>query len=223
MAGTVMKRRGARGARGVGGVSGASDGRVAMLVRLCVLGMVAGVLVGMALGALVPTVNKAPADPVRGEDSGYGDGAVPGEDAAPGEGAVPGDRSVPGERPVSSAGADLASEPDAVAVARQLVAARDAAISAGDIAALSALSVPEGEAAAADAKLRSVLENTPVAHVETEVREAFWVGENLLEVVTVQRSLVLASGETIGPQPERCARWQLSPQPWRIVAVHPCP
>ncbi len=188
-----MNRRGARGARGVGGVSGASDGRVAMLVRLCVLGMVAGVLVGMALGALVPTVNKAPADPVRGEDPGYGDGA------------------------------DLASEPDAGAVARQLVAARDAAISAGDIAALSALSVPEGEAAAADAKLRGILENTPVVHVETEVREASWVGEKLLEVVTVQRRLVLASGETIGPQPERCARWQLSPQPWRIVAVHPCP
>ncbi|MDY5139224.1 hypothetical protein R6H00_08565, partial [Actinotignum timonense] len=74
-----------------------------------------------------------------------------------------------------------------------------------------------------DAKLRRVLESTPVAQVETEVREASWVGENLLEVVTVQHRLILASGETIGPQPERCARWQLSPQPWRVVAVHPCP
>lgn len=203
-----MNRRGVSGARGVGG---ASAGRVALLVRLCVLGMVAGVLAGMTLGALVLAVKKAPGGPVRGEDPGYGEGPVSGEGPVPGAGSVPG------------AGAGTTEPgPDALAVARQLVAARDAVLSAGDTAALSALSVPEGEAAAADATLGSVLESTPVAQVETEVREASWVGEDLLEVVTVQRRLVLAGGQTIGPQPERCARWQLSPQPWRIVAVHPC-
>ncbi|MFG6285430.1 hypothetical protein ACGUFB_02865 [Actinotignum schaalii] len=196
MTGTVMNRRGVSGARGVGG---ASAGRVALLVRLCVLGMVAGVLAGMTLGALVLAVKKAPGGPVRGEDPGCGEGPVPGAGAGTTE---------PG--------------PDALAVARQLVAARDAVLSAGDTAALSALSVPEGEAAAADATLGSVLDSTPVAQVETEVREASWVGEDLLEVVTVQRRLVLSGGQTMGPQPERCARWQLSPQPWRIVAVRPC-
>lgn len=190
-----MYRCGASGACHLGG---ASDGRAALLVRLCVLGLVAGMLAGMVLGALVPAAKKAPGAPVRGEDPGYGDGSV------------------------SSAGADGERGLDALAVARQLVAARDAAINAGDPAALSALSVPEGEAAAADAHLRAVLENTPVTEVETEVREASWVGEGVLEVVTVQRRLVLASGETIGPQPERCARWQLSSQPWRVMAVHPC-
>lgn len=204
MAGTVVKRREASRARDGGGVGGASDGRVAMLVRLCVRGIVAGVLAGMALGALVPTVKKAPTEPVRGEKPEYGDGVASGKGRARGS------------------GANTEPEPDALAVARQLVAARDAAIGAGDIAALNALNMPDGEAAAADAKLRRVLESTPVAQVETEVREASWVGENLLEVVTVQRRLVLASGETIGPQPERCARWQLSPQPWRVVATHPC-
>ncbi|MGJ9565887.1 hypothetical protein [Actinotignum sp. GS-2025d] len=228
MAGTVVKRREASRARDVGGVGGASDGRVAMLVRLCVLGLVAGVLAGMALGALVPAVKKASTEPVRGEDPGYGDGAASGEGPGygdgPGRGEGPerGDRSVLGQGLARGSGANTEPEPDALAVARQLVAARDAAIGAGDIAALNALNMPDGEAAAADAKLRRVLESTPVAQVETEVREASWVGENLLEVVTVQHRLILASGETIGPQPERCARWQLSPQPWRVVATHPC-
>ncbi|MDY5148471.1 hypothetical protein DDD64_01940 [Actinotignum sanguinis] len=162
--------------------------RVALLVRLCVFGMVAGILAGMILGALVPGIKEARTGPQQ----------------------------------AANAELEGGREPEALAVAHQLVAARDAALTAGDTASLSSLSVPEGAAAAADAQLRSALEASPVAKVETEVRKASWVGEDLLEVITVQRSLVLANGETIGPQPERCARWQLSPQPWRIVAVHPC-
>ncbi|OCA93930.1 hypothetical protein [Actinobaculum suis] len=118
------------------------------------------------------------------------------------------------------------NQPEAESIARGLLAQRDAAIMAGDRAQLQALTVPASPAAAEDAALADFVAANPVSQIYTRMVSARWTAESelqVLEVLTVQEELVFTSGERVPAGPERCARWVVESQPWRISEVLPCP
>lgn len=141
-----------------------------------------------------------------------------GAGAAALSGAVPmpeSDQPAPGQpAPEQRAPAELRPGTDLEDVLRELIAARDAALTAMDTTALAALTVPGSEPAAADAALLADLSKSGL-HPEGLRTEVIEVrdpqrhdGSARAEVVTAQQGYALVGeGEArqVPAQPERCA------------------
>ncbi|WP_124039573.1 hypothetical protein [Neoactinobaculum massilliense] len=102
----------------------------------------------------------------------------------------------------------------------ELVSARDAAIMAGDGAAIIALTAPDGPERARAQAFASELTDAPVVDIDTEVVAAQANSDGRVEVWTRQRRLRYADGRAFGVAQPRCAVWQLDAG--QLVDVSPC-
>lgn len=149
--------------------------------------------------------------------------------------------------PERTAAAELRRGTDVEELLRELIAHRDAALSALDSAALAALTVPGSEAASADAALLAELTESGLRPdgLVTEVVEVRDLRRRdagaTAEVVTEQQAYVLigdGNAQPVPSQPERCAlltvqradlggagnseRASGEPPHWRLAAVSSC-
>ena len=143
---------------------------------------------------------------------------------------------------------DLEGEPNEDlmrGVVLDLLQRRDEALVAKDLQSLEGLSVEASPARAADVELLGRISEVPIVELDTSLveakltdampAEALGDGQDtgpggtpgLEEAVTVQvrsiqERLVVEGQDVVGPLPERCARWLLVPNPWRLLAVDEC-
>ena len=141
------------------------------------------------------------------------------KDGGAGTGPEAGARPAGAATPESLAGID---EMDAYRIATQLVEQRDAALRAGDGQALAALTVEGSGARRADGALLASLD-TGIERLETIVMDVRPVSELVWDVTTVQYDYARAGGAS-QPKPlaERCTRWTLAPDPWRLADTAVC-
>lgn len=143
---------------------------------------------------------------------------------------------------------DLEGEPNEDlmrGVVLDLLQRRDEALVAKDLQSLEGLSVEASPARAADVELLGRISEVPIVELDTSLveakltdampAEALGDGQDtgpggtpgLEEAVTVQvrsiqERLVVEGQNVVGPLPERCARWLLVPNPWRLLAIDEC-
>ena len=159
-------------------------------------------------------------------------------------------RRVPAEReagrpsgsPPAASPLQILDDSQARAIAEDLVQRRDAALLRKNSADLELLSVEGSPVRAADVALLGQLADVSIVDLHTSLVDAKVVesiGEDsrpgsageemvspgdtlLIEVHTVQEILTVEGEAPVGPLPERCVRWQLQPDPWRIYKVFEC-
>lgn len=170
--------------------------------------------------------------PVAGPDGGaLGDGTSP--SGPPTAMDAPTATDPPDASPTGdgASSAPITDRTDVVQAFRTLVARRDGALMAADPAALAAVSVPGGPAAAADAALLAQLTGarSVVRHLRTEIVEVRSVtrgdGGAVVEAVLEQpphERVVAGVSVTVPAQPQRCVRVTLDGPPWRVAETGPC-
>ncbi len=126
--------------------------------------------------------------------------------------------------PDSGPGRETARGPDAdeaYRIASELVARRDAALRAHDADALSLLTAEGSAARRADLNLLEGLGS--IAALETVVMDVEVRSELEWDVRSVQYAFESSDGTVQdGPLPQRCTRWTLERDPWRVSATAPC-
>ncbi|MFT3942928.1 MAG: hypothetical protein QM705_03780 [Ancrocorticia sp.] len=171
------------------------------------------------------------------ESSGT-DGSVAGTD-----GSVAGtDGSVAGTDVKTANGEALPDHEQMLAIVRDLVRRRDMALLYKSKTELNALSVPGSPVRGADEELLRELEDASIISLRTEVQGVKVLGPDELdeldvkdlqnvgdhnarvavEVTTIQEELEVEGQAAVGPLEERCARWLLTPNPWRLDEVLEC-
>ncbi len=117
------------------------------------------------------------------------------------------------------------------AIVQDLLRRRDSALFYKSETELAALSVPDSPVHAADSDLLRELEGVTIVNLHTELRGIEMPGVQdavnhneyvTVEVTTVQEVLEVEGQAAVGPLEERCARWLLAPNPWRLYEVLEC-
>lgn len=123
-------------------------------------------------------------------------------------------------------------QPDDVqmfAIVQDLLARRDSALLYKSETELNALSVADSPVRAADNGTLQELDSVTIIRLHTglrgvEILEAEDSANDFVnvEVTTVQEVLEMEGQAAVGPLEERCARWLLSANPWRLYDVQEC-
>lgn len=117
------------------------------------------------------------------------------------------------------------------AIVQDLLRRRDSALFYKSETELNALSVPGSPVRAADSELLRELEGVTIVSLHTELRGIDMLdAQNVVdhnehvtvEVITIQEALEVEGQPVVGPLEERCARWLLAPNPWRLYEVLEC-
>lgn len=106
-------------------------------------------------------------------------------------------------------------------IASQLVEQRDEALLVHDAQALAALTVEGSPARREDEALLASLDER-LERLETVVMDVSVVSATVWDVTTVQYDYCVAGKRQNAPLPERCTRWILEPDPWRLADTADC-
>lgn len=123
-------------------------------------------------------------------------------------------------------------QPDDVqmfAIVQDLLARRDSALLYKSETELNALSVADSPVRAADDSMLQELDPLTIIRLHTGLRGVKMLEAEdsvndfvNVEVTTVQEVLEVEGQAAVGPLEERCARWLLSANPWRLYDVQEC-
>lgn len=202
-------------------------------------GLVLGIVVALVMplgGEELPT-SRPSQESMKTDD----DGAAPSDlkDRPGAAGRSAGGNAIGAGESNGALTAGLPDEEHMLAIVQDLVRRRDIALLYKSETELNALSVPGSSVRTADEELLRELGDASIVSLHTEVRGIKMMGADELdgqaiqgvgehreyvtvEVSTVQEELKVEGQAAVGPLAERCARWLLVPNPWRLDEVLEC-